>query len=190
MTKWSCYSTPGQICWCSIIFIKGYTIIYLMRLRFIMVKNLIFFVSAYSGFLLWQIFSMTYRPNFRNSNSIFRTIYAWNSWCCSIMVCFFFQFSFPFKYIYLSNLYIDIFIYQILLSLIYKIVWLFFKYTEVRGLVNKKHVQEGHEQVQQALLDYTLTCYPSIPVCWPHIFISILFFLIFRKILYILTYIN
>ncbi|XP_017792091.1 PREDICTED: nuclear hormone receptor FTZ-F1 [Habropoda laboriosa] len=34
---------------------------------------------------------------------------------------------------------------------------------EVRGLVNKKHVQEGHEQVQQALLDYTLTCYPSIP---------------------------
>ncbi|XP_058791975.1 nuclear hormone receptor FTZ-F1 [Phymastichus coffea] len=34
---------------------------------------------------------------------------------------------------------------------------------DVRGLVNKKHVQEGHEQVQQALLDYTLTCYPSIP---------------------------
>ncbi|XP_012238262.1 nuclear hormone receptor FTZ-F1 [Bombus impatiens] len=34
---------------------------------------------------------------------------------------------------------------------------------EVRGLVNKKHVQDGHEQVQQALLDYTLTCYPSIP---------------------------
>lgn len=30
--------------------------------------------------------------------------------------------------------------------------------------MNKKHVQEGHEQVQQALLDYTLTCYPSIPV--------------------------
>lgn len=34
---------------------------------------------------------------------------------------------------------------------------------DVRGLVNKKHVQEGHEQVQQALLDYTLTCYPTIP---------------------------
>ncbi|XP_011314081.1 nuclear hormone receptor FTZ-F1 isoform X2 [Fopius arisanus] len=34
---------------------------------------------------------------------------------------------------------------------------------DVRGLVNKKHVQEGHEQVQQALLDYCLTCYPSIP---------------------------
>ncbi|XP_043462939.1 nuclear hormone receptor FTZ-F1 isoform X1 [Leptopilina heterotoma] len=34
---------------------------------------------------------------------------------------------------------------------------------DVRGLVNKKHVQEGHEQVQQALLDYTMTCYPSIP---------------------------
>lgn len=44
-----------------------------------------------------------------------------------------------------------------------------FQYAEVRGLVNKKHVQEGHEQVQQALLDYTLTCYPSIPVCLSHI---------------------
>ncbi|XP_076248997.1 ftz transcription factor 1 isoform X3 [Calliopsis andreniformis] len=33
---------------------------------------------------------------------------------------------------------------------------------EVRGLVNKKHVQEGHDQVQQALLDYTLTCYPPV----------------------------
>lgn len=33
---------------------------------------------------------------------------------------------------------------------------------DVRGLVNKKHVQEGHDQVQQALLDYTLTCYPSV----------------------------
>ena len=43
-----------------------------------------------------------------------------------------------------------------------------FQYAEVRGLVNKKHVQEGHEQVQQALLDYTLTCYPSIPVCLSH----------------------
>lgn len=80
---------------------------------------------------------------------------------------------------------------QILLLLIYKVDWLFFKYIEVRGLVNKKHVQEGHEQVQQALLDYTLTCYPSIPVCWPHILISILFFFkFFVKILYILTRIN
>lgn len=189
MTKWSCYSTPGQICWCSIIFIKGYTIIYLMRLRFIMVKSLISFVSAYSGFLLWQIFSMIYRPNFRNSNSIFRIIYAWNSWCCSIMVCFFFSIFLTFKSLYIDYLYI--FMCQILLLLMYKVDWLFFKYIEVRGLVNKKHVQEGHEQVQQALLDYTLTCYPSIPVCWPHILISILFFFkFFVKILYILTRIN
>ncbi|XP_047098390.1 nuclear hormone receptor FTZ-F1 [Schistocerca piceifrons] len=33
---------------------------------------------------------------------------------------------------------------------------------DVRGLANRKHVQEGHDQVQQALLDYTLTCYPQI----------------------------
>lgn len=33
---------------------------------------------------------------------------------------------------------------------------------DVRGLMNRKHVQEGHEQVQQALLDYCLTCYPQL----------------------------
>ncbi|CAB3382699.1 Hypothetical predicted protein [Cloeon dipterum] len=33
---------------------------------------------------------------------------------------------------------------------------------EVRGLVNRTTVQEGYEQVQQALLDYTVTCYPQI----------------------------
>uniref|UniRef100_T1IY60 NR LBD domain-containing protein n=1 Tax=Strigamia maritima TaxID=126957 RepID=T1IY60_STRMM len=30
---------------------------------------------------------------------------------------------------------------------------------DVRGLVNRKHVQEAHEQVKQALLDYSLNCY-------------------------------
>ncbi|EFN79758.1 Nuclear hormone receptor FTZ-F1 [Harpegnathos saltator] len=34
---------------------------------------------------------------------------------------------------------------------------------EVRGLVNKKHVQEGHEQVQRALMDYSMNCYPALP---------------------------
>ncbi|XP_032586784.1 nuclear hormone receptor FTZ-F1 isoform X2 [Drosophila mojavensis] len=33
---------------------------------------------------------------------------------------------------------------------------------DVRGIVNKKTVVEGHENVQAALLDYTLTCYPSV----------------------------
>ncbi|XP_060659518.1 nuclear hormone receptor FTZ-F1 isoform X1 [Drosophila nasuta] len=33
---------------------------------------------------------------------------------------------------------------------------------DVRGIVNKKTVTEGHESVQAALLDYTLTCYPSV----------------------------
>ncbi|XP_034482220.1 nuclear hormone receptor FTZ-F1 [Drosophila innubila] len=33
---------------------------------------------------------------------------------------------------------------------------------DVRGIVNKKTVLEGHESVQAALLDYTLTCYPSV----------------------------
>ncbi|XP_054273941.1 nuclear hormone receptor FTZ-F1 isoform X2 [Macrosteles quadrilineatus] len=33
---------------------------------------------------------------------------------------------------------------------------------DVRGLMNRKHVQEGHEQVQQALLEYCVQCYPQI----------------------------
>lgn len=35
---------------------------------------------------------------------------------------------------------------------------------EVRGITNRKTVVEGYENVQAALLDYTLTCYPSVPV--------------------------
>ncbi|XP_043865428.1 nuclear hormone receptor FTZ-F1 isoform X1 [Drosophila mojavensis] len=35
-------------------------------------------------------------------------------------------------------------------------------FADVRGIVNKKTVVEGHENVQAALLDYTLTCYPSV----------------------------
>lgn len=37
-------------------------------------------------------------------------------------------------------------------------------FADVRGIVNKKTVVEGHENVQAALLDYTLTCYPSVNV--------------------------
>ncbi|XP_058980000.1 nuclear hormone receptor FTZ-F1 isoform X2 [Musca domestica] len=33
---------------------------------------------------------------------------------------------------------------------------------DVRGIINKKTVLQGHENVQAALLDYTLTCYPSV----------------------------
>lgn len=38
--------------------------------------------------------------------------------------------------------------------------------TEVRGITNRKTVIEGYENVQAALLDYTLTCYPSVTVSW------------------------
>ncbi|XP_017774948.1 PREDICTED: nuclear hormone receptor FTZ-F1 [Nicrophorus vespilloides] len=33
---------------------------------------------------------------------------------------------------------------------------------DVRGITNRKHVQDGFEQVQQALLEYTVTCYSNI----------------------------
>ncbi|XP_034475529.1 nuclear hormone receptor FTZ-F1-like, partial [Drosophila innubila] len=33
---------------------------------------------------------------------------------------------------------------------------------DVRGIVNKNTILEGHESVQTALLDYTLTCYPLV----------------------------
>lgn len=35
---------------------------------------------------------------------------------------------------------------------------------DVRGITNRKTVLEGYENVQAALLDYTLTCYPSVDV--------------------------
>lgn len=47
--------------------------------------------------------------------------------------------------------------------------------------MNKKTVQEGHESVQAALLDYTLTCYPSVNVSNTRIYT------IYREILYITT---
>lgn len=77
-----------------------------------------------------------------------------------------FLFSLDLSYIYMSR-------YEIILLLDknHCDASILFKYAEVRGLVNKKHVQDGHEQVQQALLDYTLTCYPSIPVCLSHIYV-------------------
>lgn len=37
-------------------------------------------------------------------------------------------------------------------------------FTEVRGLMNRKHVLEGQEQVQNALSDYCATVYPNIQV--------------------------
>lgn len=37
---------------------------------------------------------------------------------------------------------------------------------DVRGITNRKHVQDGYEQVQQTLLEYTVTCYPQIQVCF------------------------
>lgn len=35
---------------------------------------------------------------------------------------------------------------------------------DVRGVTNRKTIQEGYENVQAALLDYTLTCYSSVSV--------------------------
>lgn len=40
----------------------------------------------------------------------------------------------------------------------------FFSYLEVRGLMNKRHVQEGHEQVRQALAEYCVSAHPQIQV--------------------------
>jgi nuclear receptor subfamily 5 group A protein 3 len=37
-------------------------------------------------------------------------------------------------------------------------------FPDVKGLMNRRHVVEAQEQVQQALFDYTLNCYTHIPV--------------------------
>lgn len=45
------------------------------------------------------------------------------------------------------------------------IVYFIFKnFIDVRGLMNKRHVQQGHEQVQQALHEYCMTIHPQIQV--------------------------
>lgn len=36
--------------------------------------------------------------------------------------------------------------------------------SEVRALVNRKHIHEALEQVKQALHEYNLSCYPQIQV--------------------------
>jgi nuclear receptor subfamily 5 group A protein 3 len=33
---------------------------------------------------------------------------------------------------------------------------------EMRGIISRRHVQDGHDQVQHALLNYTVNCYPQI----------------------------
>lgn len=38
------------------------------------------------------------------------------------------------------------------------------EFADVRGITNRKTVLEGYENVQAALLDYTLTCYPTVSV--------------------------
>ena len=46
---------------------------------------------------------------------------------------------------------------------------------DVKGLMNRRHVVDAQEQVQQALFDYTLNCYAHIPVsCVTFIALTIL----------------
>ena len=45
-------------------------------------------------------------------------------------------------------------------------VFYIFTCADVKGLMNRRHVVDAQEQVQQALFDYTLNCYAHIPVSW------------------------
>ena len=44
------------------------------------------------------------------------------------------------------------------------IMFFTFLRADVKGLMNRRHVVDAQEQVQQALFDYTLNCYAHIPV--------------------------
>ena len=44
---------------------------------------------------------------------------------------------------------------------------------DVRGVTNRKTILEGYENVQAALLDYTLTCYSSVSVSIDDYWVSI-----------------
>lgn len=46
-------------------------------------------------------------------------------------------------------------------------------FPDVKGLMNRRHVVEAQEQVQQALFDYTLNCYTHIPVRFFRVFLPI-----------------
>lgn len=52
----------------------------------------------------------------------------------------------------------------ILLSVTFYVWFMWRCFLDVRGISNRKHVQDGYEQVQRALHDYTVTCYPQIQV--------------------------
>lgn len=62
---------------------------------------------------------------------------------------------------------------RLLLTFYYFCLTIPLAFSDVRGITNRKHVEEGYEQVSQALLEYTVTCYPQIQV---KIFISLLDF--------------
>jgi len=58
--------------------------------------------------------------------------------------------------------------------------WMKFSYVQincsadVKGLMNRRHVSDAHDQVQQALYDYTLNCYSHVPVSsWNSAFCSL-----------------
>jgi len=45
---------------------------------------------------------------------------------------------------------------------------------DVKGLMNRRHVVEAQEQVQQALFDYTLNCYTHIPVSFLKLYFGVM----------------
>lgn len=53
---------------------------------------------------------------------------------------------------------------SLLMMMVAATVFLLLYLADVRGITNRKTVLEGYENVQAALLDYTLTCYPSVEV--------------------------
>lgn len=138
--KWNCFNTLGQIFWSWITSIKDCTITCRMNPHCLMVRSLI--CSLYPCWVvkLLPSRSMMWRPAWRSSALTFPITSVSNFSCYSIQVRFIQVESWK----TFSNF--------------------FFMTADVKGLMNRRHVVEAQEQVQQALFDYTLNCYTHIPV--------------------------
>lgn len=145
-----------------------------------MARSLIYWAWVCWVFHSWPITSTKFKTNCRSWNLTSETTYAWNFCCCWIQVQFSsIPYNFASSNVLASQWNTILNTSSGILNQLTCFVCLFchgpFK-AEVRGITNRKTVLEGYENVQAALLDYTLTCYPSVEVSIGHQVIDLMKF--------------
>lgn len=170
MIKWNCCSTHGQTCWFWITFTSGCIITCQTNRRCLTDRSLTCSRCRCLVVQIWSNHFMTLQPDSPRFALTFLTTFASSFSCFSILVsarlCLFPLSSFSFYIWQVSHWFL---FFCLLLSLsIWLGFYIFFDCpsdeADVKGLMNRRHVVEAQEQVQQALFDYTLNCYSHIPV--------------------------